>query len=86
VPKHPYDPGRAKALLDEAGWTVGGDGVRAKDGQRLRAVGVDLRIERVEPGLRRGACDWPVVDRGEVVLRGGGGGGGGRADFRLDIV
>jgi peptide/nickel transport system substrate-binding protein len=30
-----YDPAKAKALLDEAGWTVGSDGVRAKDGLRL---------------------------------------------------
>ena len=75
APKHPYDPGRAKMLLDDAGWAPGGDGIRAKDGQRLsfgvmvnnfdatleqvlvvaqqqlRAVGVDLRIERVEPGV-----------------------------------
>ena len=31
----PYDPDAAAALLDEAGWAVGGDGVREKDGQRL---------------------------------------------------
>jgi peptide/nickel transport system substrate-binding protein len=30
-----YDPQKAAALLDEAGWKVGGDGVRAKDGVRL---------------------------------------------------
>lgn len=30
-----YDAKKAAALLDEAGWTVGGDGVRAKDGVRL---------------------------------------------------
>ncbi|WP_461296882.1 ABC transporter substrate-binding protein [Streptomyces harbinensis] len=29
-----YDPEAAAALLDEAGWTAGGDGVRARDGQR----------------------------------------------------
>jgi peptide/nickel transport system substrate-binding protein len=31
----PYDPEQAKALLDDAGWTVGADGVRQKDGERL---------------------------------------------------
>lgn len=31
----PYDPAEAARLLDEAGWVVGSDGVRAKDGQRL---------------------------------------------------
>jgi ABC-type transport system substrate-binding protein len=30
-----YDPERAAALLDEAGWTLGSDGIRVKDGQRL---------------------------------------------------
>lgn len=30
-----YDPDRARALLDEAGWTVGDGGVRERDGQRL---------------------------------------------------
>lgn len=30
-----YDEARAKQLLDEAGWTVGANGARAKDGQEL---------------------------------------------------
>ncbi len=35
VPQYPFDPERARALLDEAGWTVGSDGIRVKDGMRL---------------------------------------------------
>jgi peptide/nickel transport system substrate-binding protein len=35
VPKHTFDQAKAKSLLDEAGWKMGGDGVRAKDGKRL---------------------------------------------------
>ena len=35
LPKHEYDPEKAKALLDEAGWVPGADGIRAKDGVRL---------------------------------------------------
>lgn len=35
VPKYPYDPAKAKALLEEAGWTPGPDGIRVKNGQRL---------------------------------------------------
>lgn len=31
-----YDPDRANAALDEAGWTMGPDGVRIKDGQPLK--------------------------------------------------
>ncbi len=30
-----YNPEKAKALLDEAGWKVGADGIREKDGQKL---------------------------------------------------
>ncbi|GAA2985569.1 peptide/nickel transport system substrate-binding protein [Microbacterium terrae] len=31
-----YDPDEAEAILDEAGWEVGDDGIRVKDGQRLQ--------------------------------------------------
>jgi peptide/nickel transport system substrate-binding protein len=30
-----YEPEKAATLLDEAGWTLGGDGIREKDGERL---------------------------------------------------
>ena len=33
-----YDIDKAKALLDEAGWTVGSDGIREKDGVKLKPV------------------------------------------------
>lgn len=32
---HGHDPARAAALLDEAGWKLGSDGVRAREGKRL---------------------------------------------------
>lgn len=32
---YPFDSEKAKALLDEAGWKVGADGVREKDGRKL---------------------------------------------------
>jgi peptide/nickel transport system substrate-binding protein len=35
VEPYPYDPEMAAALLDEAGWTMGSDGVREKDGEKL---------------------------------------------------
>ena len=30
-----FDPGQAKALLEEAGWKAGPDGIRTKDGKSL---------------------------------------------------
>ncbi len=35
-----YDQAKAKQLLDEAGWKPGPDGIRVKDGQRLRLIQV----------------------------------------------
>jgi peptide/nickel transport system substrate-binding protein len=35
VQKYPYDPDKARAILDAAGWKVGPDGVRSKNGTRL---------------------------------------------------
>ncbi|UNK15997.1 ABC transporter substrate-binding protein [Paenibacillus sp. N3/727] len=33
---YPYDPEKAKQLLDEAGWTIGADGIRQKGGKKLQ--------------------------------------------------
>ena len=33
---YPYDPDKARSLLDEAGWVVGDDGIREKDGVKLQ--------------------------------------------------
>lgn len=35
ITAYPFDPQRGLALLDEAGWILGEDGVRVKDGRRL---------------------------------------------------
>jgi peptide/nickel transport system substrate-binding protein len=35
---YPYDPERAGALLDEAGWAMGSGGFREKDGERLTLI------------------------------------------------
>lgn len=35
VPAYDYDPALAAQMLDEAGWTVGADGIREKDGEKL---------------------------------------------------
>jgi peptide/nickel transport system substrate-binding protein len=36
LPAIAFDPAKARALLDAAGWHVGPDGIRVKNGQRLR--------------------------------------------------
>lgn len=38
VNRYEYDPAKAKALLDEAGWKVGASGLREKGGQVLKFV------------------------------------------------
>lgn len=38
VTKYDYNLEKAKQLLDEAGWTVGADGIREKDGQKFKVT------------------------------------------------
>jgi peptide/nickel transport system substrate-binding protein len=38
LPKHEYNPAKAKKILDDAGWKPGTDGIREKDGVRLEFV------------------------------------------------
>ncbi len=35
---YPFSPEKAQALLDQAGWRLGSDGIRVKDGQRLELL------------------------------------------------
>jgi peptide/nickel transport system substrate-binding protein len=55
----PYDPRRATALLNEMGWTPGGDGVLQKGGQRLT-----LQIRPSEASTKEATIlqqDWKAV-------------------------
>jgi peptide/nickel transport system substrate-binding protein len=54
-----FDPDKAKSLLDSAGWTVGSDGVREKDGKKLHlniliqsANGFDLPTQFIANQLK----------------------------------
>ncbi|NLL70223.1 MAG: peptide ABC transporter [Epulopiscium sp.] len=38
INSYEFDPEKAKALLEEAGWKVGADGIREKDGKKLSFV------------------------------------------------
>jgi peptide/nickel transport system substrate-binding protein len=46
-PDSPYDPARARALLDAAGWALGPDGVRRKDGRTLDVLFI---LQAATPG------------------------------------
>jgi peptide/nickel transport system substrate-binding protein len=42
LPRYVYDPQKARALLDAAGWRVGSDGIREKEGRRLQLVAANV--------------------------------------------
>jgi peptide/nickel transport system substrate-binding protein len=59
-----FDLGRAQALLSEAGWTPGSDGIRVKAGERLRleliyiaAAGFDDTWQLAQAHLRRAGVE-----------------------------
>lgn len=65
LPKHEYDPEKAKKMLDDAGWKPGSDGIRAKNGVRLAFInsttaGNHLR-EQVQQFLQQGFRDIGVA-------------------------
>lgn len=43
--KYPYDPERARALLEEAGWVEGPDGIRVAQGAPYAEDGTRLRVQ-----------------------------------------
>ncbi len=50
-----YDPDKAREILDRAGWKLGPDGIRVKDGKRLKLrhiIGPAFDIENVAPMLQ----------------------------------
>ncbi len=50
LPTYTYDPEAAAALLDEAGWTLGDDGIRSKDGEPLKLT---VRTHSEDPDRRQ---------------------------------
>jgi peptide/nickel transport system substrate-binding protein len=65
---YPFDPAKAKALLGEAGWQPGGDGIRHKAGQRLELVlnaieyggGADPTAQLIQASLRDVGIDLKI--------------------------
>jgi peptide/nickel transport system substrate-binding protein len=54
TPRFPFDVAKAKALLDEAGWIPGTDGVRAKGGERLSFT---INVGLFTPAVK----DWAIA-------------------------
>jgi peptide/nickel transport system substrate-binding protein len=74
---YPYDPERAKKLLDEAGWKVGADGIRAKDGKSLevylpwifdRDVPTEVQAAVKAVGIKLNFEIVPPAKEDEIVL------------------
>lgn len=77
-----FDPALAAQLLDEAGWTLGANGVRQKDGQRLElAVYESLNYAQSRSTLQLVSQQWKDVG---VVLNVLAGDTGSRAVDSLD--
>jgi peptide/nickel transport system substrate-binding protein len=57
---YPYDPEAARAMLDEAGWVPGDDGIRSKDGVRLSFTATTISGDQT----RR-----PMAELAQIFLR-----------------
>lgn len=68
VKHYGFDPVKARATLDAAGWKVGPDGIRVKAGHRLRIVLVSDGIAGSATTERIVQSDWRAVGV-EVVIR-----------------
>lgn len=58
-----YNPEKAEQLLDDAGWKVGSDGIREKDGERLSIRSLSIKekdnIDSMIPILQK---DWQEIE------------------------
>lgn len=78
LPRHDYNPDRARAILDQAGWKPGADGIRAKDGVKLSftnstTAGNKLREQTqalVQQGWRAIGVDMQINNMPAAVIWG----------------
>ncbi len=69
---YPYDPERSAELLDEAGWTLGDDGIRRKDGEALSARIIENRSWNPWVTLLQDQLGKIGFDAEVITLEGGG--------------
>ena len=67
VKHYPFDPAKARATLDAAGWMVGPHGIRSKGGRQLRIVLVGDGIAGSATTERIVQADWRAVGVDVVV-------------------
>jgi peptide/nickel transport system substrate-binding protein len=58
---YPFNPDKARQLLDEAGWRAGPDGIRQKDGKRLQLDGVLMGFGFVPETAQLVQAQWAAV-------------------------
>ena len=84
VPLVPFDPAKARALLESAGWSPGSDGIMTKNGQRLTLVMVSNNSNRtrrknsvvIQASLRQAGVDVQIkYFPGDVLFAPAGEGG-----------
>lgn len=68
VPVYPFDPEAAARLLDEAGWVLGADGIRRKDGQPLRIEILNIagQVERRQV-VQAAQANWRAIGVDAVI-------------------
>jgi peptide/nickel transport system substrate-binding protein len=60
-PLYPFNADKARQLLDEAGWRIGPDGIRQKDGKRLQLDGVLMSFGFVPETAQLVQAQWAAV-------------------------
>jgi len=59
VTQYNFDPDKANQLLDQAGWKKGSDGIRAKDGKKLKLSYITTKAD--DPVIPIAKADYPQI-------------------------